>query len=84
MIPAWPTRTGRPADTDGFAWGSLFGMEEASARHSVEAGLEEALDAGRFEPGGQAWRRKRADITAELPDQPPGQYVDSPSRRPMM
>ena len=59
-----------PPDLTDFAWGSIMGLDEASARATVETGLETALDAGRFSPGVGMWRAAKATITAEILDTP--------------
>lgn len=63
-----------PPDLTDFAWGSIMGLDEASARATVEIGLETALDAGRFSPGVGMWRAAKATITAEILDTPQEHY----------
>lgn len=51
-----------PPDTELLSWGSVMGMEEVIAAHSVERALEHAITAGELRPGLGAWRRAAVDI----------------------
>jgi hypothetical protein len=66
-----------PPNLDDFAWGSVMGMEESSARSHIARSLEEAIVAGRFTPGRRGWKTEAAAVTAEVLDGPhpsmPGQ-----------
>lgn len=66
-----------PADLADFTWGDVMGVEEAAAHATAERALEEAMAAGRLEPGARGWRAVARDITAAALDAPhpelPGQ-----------
>ncbi len=66
-----------PPDLDDFAWGSMMGSEEAVARSTNAAALEEAIVGGELTPGGRRWRIRAREIAAAALDSPhpelPGQ-----------
>jgi hypothetical protein len=51
-------------DLDDFAWGELFGPEEAGAFKVVERALEEAVTTGRLVPGARGWKSLAKEVTA--------------------
>lgn len=59
-----------PPDLDDFAWGSMMGPDEASARSTVALALEHAIVAGEFRPGGRGWRDRQRAVTAATLDRP--------------
>ena len=52
----------KPPDVDGFSWGSIQGMAEATAGSAVEDALEKAIAAGDLVVGGRGWRTKQREI----------------------
>lgn len=57
----------RPPDLpDALAWGTVMGVEEATAYWSASCALEAAIDAGRLRPGTSGWRKTAARITEEF------------------
>jgi hypothetical protein len=59
-----------PPDIDDFAWGSVMGTDEASARSTVAMALEQAITTGEFVPGGRGWRDRQRAVTAATLDRP--------------
>jgi hypothetical protein len=59
-----------PPDLHDFAWGSMMGSDEASARSTVAMALEQASAAGEFVPGGRGWRDRQRQVTAATLDRP--------------
>jgi hypothetical protein len=49
-------------DTALVTWGSVMGIDEATAQESVERALEAAIVAGELTPGAQGWKRAAARI----------------------
>lgn len=66
-----------PPDLDDFAWGSVMGMEEATARSAVQYGLEQAIESGQLVVGGRAWRRTQRKVTAQVLD---GDHPEQPGQ----
>lgn len=68
-----------PPDTDILAWGTVFGPQEASARHAVEGALESALVAGDLVPGRRGAKEAAVAITGATltapVEAPPGQNL---------
>jgi len=66
-----------PRDVEGFEWGDMSAIEEASAHEAVMQALEQAMDDGRMTPGTRGWRTTARSITTEVLDSPhpevPGQ-----------
>jgi len=60
-----------PPDTELLAWGEVFGMEEAWALQAVEVALEEAIVAGRLQPGMGSWRKVAARVSDGVLQAPP-------------
>jgi hypothetical protein len=56
----------KPPDTDLLTWGSVTGIDEASAYAQLEMKLEEAIVAGRFVPGASGWKSRAASLTEEV------------------
>lgn len=52
-----------PPDTESFVWGDVMGVEEATARTTVELVLEDAIAGGDLVVGGRGWRTRRQEIT---------------------
>ena len=50
----------KPPDTDELEWGSIMGMEEASAYAHLEGMLERAIVKGELRPGVSGWKRTAA------------------------
>jgi hypothetical protein len=59
-----------PPDLDDFAWGSMMGSDEASARSTVAIVLAQAIDAGELAPGGRGWRERQRAVAAAALDRP--------------
>lgn len=55
----------KPPDTDLLAWGTVMGMEEASALASIECALEQAIVDGRLVPGASGWKARAAALTEQ-------------------
>lgn len=51
-----------PPDTELLEWGSVMGMDEASAREQVAIALEEAIEDGRLAPGAPRFRGQQARV----------------------
>jgi hypothetical protein len=66
-------------DTALLEWSSVMGLDEAVARDTVERALEDAIVAGKLQPGAKGWRRTAADVcdaTLRAPlDDPGGQTL---------
>ncbi len=52
----------RPPDTDLVEWGSIMGMEEASAYAHLEGMLERAIVTGELRPSASGWKRSAAAL----------------------
>ena len=57
-----------PPDLDGFVWGDVMGIDEASARTAVENALESAIHDGDLVVGGRGWRARQRGIAAAALD----------------
>jgi hypothetical protein len=55
-----------PPDTPLLAWSSIMGLVEAQAREAVAYELELALEAGRLSPGTAGFKRRQAEIVADV------------------
>lgn len=70
-----------PPDTDILAWGSIMGVDEATACDAVERALGEAIRAGELVPGTTRWRSKAQSICEKVLTDPlefpPGQTLAS-------
>ena len=57
-----------PPDLSGFAWSSVMGPEEATARSVVSDGLERAIADGELVVGSRGWRSVQAVVAAAALD----------------
>ena len=55
-----------PPDTPLLAWSSIMGLVEAEAREDVAYALEIALEAGTIAPGTAGFKRRQAEVVADV------------------
>jgi len=62
----------KPPNTELIAWGSVMGLDEASAYAQLEVKLEAAIVGARLEPGSPGWTTRAASLTEEALREPAG------------
>lgn len=56
----------KPPDTELLGWGSVMGLDEASAYSQTEWELERAIVSGALVPGSSGWRLRAASLTEHV------------------